>query len=101
MRIQTALYGMVLAAGAVLAPLSSEARVVVDIGVAPPPARVEVVPAARAGYIWAPGYWYWNGRAHAWHAGYWVRERHGYRWVGAHWEPAGPRWHYVPGYWAR
>jgi hypothetical protein len=101
MRVQTAIFTIALAAGAALAPLTSEARVYVDVDVAPPAPRVVVVPAARAGYVWAPGYWGWGGRAHVWHDGYWMRERRGYHWVPHHWEPAGPRWHYAPGYWAR
>jgi len=30
-----------------------------DIGVAPPPLQVEVMPAPQPGYVWAPGYWEW------------------------------------------
>lgn len=101
MRIQTAVCAIVLATGAALAPLSSHAGVFVDIGVAPPAARVEVVPAARVGYVWAPGYYYWNGRAHIWRGGYWIRNRPGYHWVAPAWTPNGARWHYAPGYWAR
>ena len=34
--------------------------VVVDV--APPPPHVEVVPAIPGpGYMWLPGYWYWQG----------------------------------------
>lgn len=103
MRMQTAICALTLAAAAALAPRASEARVYVNVDIAPPPPRTIVVPDPRPGYVWAPGYWYWNGshRRHDWHEGYWIRERHGYHWVGAHWEPYGPRWRYVPGYWAR
>jgi hypothetical protein len=101
MRIQAAVCGLILATGAALAPATSEARVYVDVGVAPPVARVEVVPAARRGYVWGPGYYYWNGRAHVWHGGYWIRERPGYHWVAPAWSPNGNRYHYAPGYWAR
>ena len=101
MRIQAAVCGLILATGAALAPTTSQARVYVDIGVAPPPARVEVVPGARRGYVWAPGYYGWNGRAHVWHGGYWMRERRGYHWVAPAWTPNGGRYHYAPGYWAR
>ena len=101
MRVQTAILALALAAGATLAPATSQARVFVDIGVAPPAARVEIVPAARRGYVWAPGYWAWDGRAHAWHGGYWLRERRGYHWNAPAWTPRGGRWHYSQGYWAR
>lgn len=101
MRIQTAILALALAAGAAFAPATSQARVFVDIRVAPPATRVEVVPAPRLGYVWAPGYWAWNGRAHVWHGGYWLRERHGYHWNAPAWTPRGGRWHYSQGYWAR
>jgi len=92
---------MILAAAAALTPATSEARTYVEVEVAPPAARVEVVPAARPGYVWAPGYYRWDGHAHVWHEGYWIRERHGYHWVADTWEPHGHHYRYVPGYWAR
>jgi len=103
MRMHTAILAAALATGTALAlvPPTAEARVYVDINVAPPPPRVVVAPPPRVGYVWAPGYWYWSGRSHVWHDGYWMRERRGYHWVGPAWEPRGPRWHYTPGYWAR
>jgi hypothetical protein len=101
MRMQAAVWGLILATGAALAPATSEARVYVDVGVAPPAARVEVIPGARRGYVWAPGYYAWDGRAHVWHGGYWIRERPGYHWVAPAWTPYGHRWRYAPGYWAR
>jgi hypothetical protein len=74
---------------------------VVDIDVRPPPARVIVVPARRPGYVWAPGYWRWDGRHHAWVDGVWIRERRGFFWVPAHWEERRGRWHFEAGHWAR
>jgi len=100
MRKQILGCGLVLALGAMFAPAMSQAGEVI-IGVAPPRARVEVVPAARVGYVWAPGYWRWNGYRHVWAGGYWVRSRPGWRWAPTHWVAYGPRWHYVPGYWRR
>ena len=82
--------------------LPSTARTFVEIQVAPPAPRVEVVPAPRVGYVWAPGYWRWNGHRHVWIRGSWLRERRGW-----HWEPdawvRGPngRWHLVRGRWVR
>jgi hypothetical protein len=58
-----------LTAAASLAPAVSSAGVNVDIDVAPPAPRVEVVPAARPGWVWAPGYWAWRGREHVWVGG--------------------------------
>jgi hypothetical protein len=97
MRIATLAGALALAVSALAAPYVTQAAVIV--GVAPPAARVEVVPAPRVNYVWAPGYWRWNGHRYFWVPGYWVPARHGYRWVPSHWAAYGPRWRYVPGYW--
>ncbi|MES3020980.1 MAG: hypothetical protein V4857_05270 [Pseudomonadota bacterium] len=52
---------------------------------APPAPRYESVPAARAGYVWAPGYWNWEGNRHVWTAGRWEAERRGYRYQRTEW----------------
>jgi len=88
----------VLAIGAITAT-GAQARVYFDVDVAPPPPRVEVVPAPRAGYVWAPGYWAYDGRRHVWHDGYWVHERHGHHWVPDRWDERGGHWHYSRGHW--
>ena len=76
-----------------------------DVEVAPPPARVEVVPAPRPGYVWAPGYWALEGGRHVWRGGHWVVVRPGYYWVPERWVeyrgPRGPHWHFAPGHWER
>jgi hypothetical protein len=77
------------------------ARTVVDIDVSPPPVRVVAVPAPRHGYVWAPGYWQWNGRRHVWVDGRWLRERRGYHYVPAHWEERRGRFHFDDGHWER
>jgi hypothetical protein len=89
-----------LALGAISVPIVSEAKTII-VEVAPPPARVEVVPAARVGYVWAPGYWNWNGHRHVWIAGRWVGERHGYHWEAHRWEEHEGRWHFQEGGWRR
>jgi hypothetical protein len=76
-------------------------RAALDIEVRPPPARVVVVPDPRVGYVWAPGYWQWDGRRHVWVEGRWLRERRGWHWVPAHWEERRERWHFEPGHWER
>jgi len=85
----------------VLAPAVGLARVNVDIDIAPPAPRTELVPGPRPGYVWAPGHYVWRRHAHVWVPGVWMRERRGYHWVPDEWAHAGPRWHYVPGHWAR
>ena len=89
-----------LALGAISVPIVSEARTVI-VEVAPPPARVEVVPAPRVGYVWAPGYWNWNGHRHVWVGGRWVGERRGYHWEAHRWEEHEGRWHFHEGGWRR
>jgi hypothetical protein len=104
MRMHSKILAAVLAAGvgAALVPAISQARVYVDIGVAPPPPPAAyVVPAPRPGFIWAPGYYRWDGYRHVWVGGYWMRARPGYRWVAPGWQPYGARWRYHGGYWAR
>ncbi len=63
------------------------------IGTPPPPPRVVVEPPPpRRGYVWAPGYWNWNGRRHVWVDGNWVRERRGYHYAAPEWRQDGDRY---------
>jgi hypothetical protein len=97
-----ALSAVVLVIAAAGMPIAGHAaRLVVDVDVAPPPVRVEVVPGPRVGYVWAPGYWRWNRGRHVWVRGYWIRERRGYHWVPQRWEERGKRWRFETGRWAR
>jgi len=75
-----------LVAPAMFTPAAAEVDLNVSIGVPPPPPRYEVVPAPRAGYIWAPGHWRWDGHQHVWNGGVWVPQRAGYRYVPDRWE---------------
>jgi hypothetical protein len=84
-----------LSAGALAAP------VYVDVRVAPPPSRTEVIPAARPGYLWVPGYWDWRGRRHVWVGGTWVRARPGYAYANPAWVEDGGRWRLNRGGWNR
>jgi len=45
--------------------------------VAPPAPQVVAEPLSRAGYVWVPGYWFWNGNRYVWAGGRWVAERRG------------------------
>lgn len=73
----------------------------VAVGVAPPAPRYEVVPPPRAGYVWAPGYWRWDGHRHVWIGGYWVRARPGYVYRPGRWDHARDGWRWHDGYWGR
>jgi hypothetical protein len=98
-RSQTAM----LLAGASLLTTSPAALSGVDvnilIGVPPPVTVVETVPAPRPGYVYAPGYWGWDGNRHVWIRGRAIAERPGYTWVSERWEPVSGRYRFVPGYW--
>lgn len=86
---------------AALAPASSMAAVGVGIviGNAPPPPRYERVPAPRHGYVWAPGYWSWEGRRHVWLEGHWEAERPGYVYQRPEWVREGDGWRFSEGGW--
>ncbi|MHB8519243.1 MAG: hypothetical protein ACYDH9_00665 [Limisphaerales bacterium] len=66
----------------------------------PPPARVEIVPLVPGpDYVWAPGYWGWQG-GWVWMSGSWViRPRPGVIWVGGHWARHRRGLVWVGGYW--
>ncbi len=98
---QLVLCGLVAVSSVTVLPMSAQAAVNLDIRVAPPAPRVEVVPAPRAGYVWAPGYWRWHGHQHVWTGGHWIHERRGYHWVPERWEAAGSNYRFHRGYWAR
>ncbi len=92
-----ALYVPALVTASLAAP-SLGAEIVSNV--APPPVRVERV-APREGYVWAPGYWQWNGNAYYWVAGSYVFERRGSHWIADRWEQDGAHWHYLRGHWER
>lgn len=73
----------------------------IEIGIAPPPPRVVEAPPPRPGFVWAQGYWAWNGHEHVWREGHWIPERRGYRWIADRWDERHGHWHYVPGHWER
>jgi len=73
----------------------------ISIGTPPPAPIVETVPPPRAGFVWAPGFWRWEGERHVWMSGHWIEERVGHRWIPDHWiEGPNGGWRYVPGHWA-
>jgi hypothetical protein len=99
--VVTGKIGVSLAGSVVVAPVVASAAVGIDINVAPPAPRVEVVPPPRPGYVWAPGFYEWRGGAHVWVPGRWMGERHGYHWVPDRWEQRGDHWHHWRGHWER
>ena len=87
--------------GAASIPVAASAAVTVYFHEAPPPSRVEVVPAPRHGYVWVDGYWGVQGHHHAWKAGHWERERHGYTYNQSQWTQHDNRWELNRGGWTR
>ena len=83
--------------------ISSEAALArtIYVEIAPPPARVEVIPVQRHGYVWAPGYWGWQHDKHVWVNGRSMRVRNGYQWAPDHWQEVNGRHQYYPGRWTR
>ena len=69
---------------------------------APPPPRVEVVPAPpRDAVEWEPGHWHWDGREYRWMPGCYVdRPGRAAVYVPGHWDerPNG-RWVWVEVHW--
>jgi hypothetical protein len=75
------------------------AEVGIEINVAPPPPRVVVAPPPRPGFVWAPGYYRWDGHSHIWVDGHFIRERRGAHWVPEHWDEHHRHYRFVPGHW--
>ncbi|MDB5956024.1 hypothetical protein [Ramlibacter sp.] len=72
------------------------------ITVAPPAPRTEVVPAPRAGWLWAPGHYEYNGGQYAWNEGRWMHERSGYEYREPRWVQRGDgSWYLVGNSWER
>lgn len=72
-----------------------------DVAPAPPPPPLSETPGPRPGYVWAPGYWTWEGGAHQWVEGHWMPARPGEHWVADQWQRAHGRWRFEPGHWAQ
>jgi len=82
-------------------PMTASADVAVYFNSAPPPARYEVVPAPRAGYIWSSGYWNAQNNHHVWQAGHWERERAGYYMTQPSWTQHEDTWQLQRGHWTK
>jgi hypothetical protein len=73
-----------------------------EVQIQPPVPREEILGVSPGvGYVWAPGYWGWEGGAHVWVAGHWLPPRAGYYWEPHVWAHTGYGWHLREGYWAR
>jgi hypothetical protein len=67
----------------------AQAQYTAIVSTAPPAPRHEVVPAPRAGWVWAPGHYEYRGGEYAWVEGHWMRERVGYEYREPRWVQRG------------
>jgi hypothetical protein len=94
------LLGALVASAIGAIPLQSAAAVSLSIDVAPPPPRYEAVPAPRAGFVWAPGYWdYGSNKRYGWKTGHWERQRAGMAYHADRWEQRDGHWYHQHGGW--
>ena len=89
--------GAIVASALGAIPVKAATSIYVDI--APPEPRVEVVPAPRVGFVWAPGYYAHRSGHYVWMNGRWERERHGQYWHPGHWIEHEGRWAFVQPGW--
>jgi hypothetical protein len=102
------LLALVILAGSAAAFAGPRVAIGFGFGYAPPPvayyapppvpAVAYVPPIPAPGYTWVGGYWYPAGPRWAWHAGYWARPPYAH----AYW--VGPRYYggrFYGGYWRR
>ena len=105
MSMRNILSWLSLVSSAVAMPAVAQVHVIpptppgVIILVAPPAPYVEVVPGPRPGYVWAPGYWQWEGQRHVWVHGRHVAARPGHYWVADGWQARDGRHQFTPGRW--
>ena len=100
MTVRNLILGSMLTAAAVALPAGAQARAVeLEVDVAPPAARVEVAPAPRPGFVYAPGYWQYDGKQYTWTEGRFIADREGHRYVVPAYEPRGQRWVFRAGHW--
>ncbi len=96
------LFVFVLGAAPFFGAESTAQAQVFRVQIAPPAARVEVIPAAPSPrHVWIPGYWGWNGTQHIWIPGYHdIPPGPGYHWIQARWVNEGGVFVFKRGHWA-
>lgn len=81
------------------APVYAPAPVVEVVAPQPPPPMFVENVVVRPGFIWAHGYWRWDGRRYVAERGHWEPMRPGYHYAHPHWEQRGDGWHWRAGVW--
>lgn len=94
--------GAVLAASLMGFGAAAQAQFSAIVSIAPPAPLVEVVPAPRAGYVWAPGHYEWCGDQYVWVQGHWLTARSGFEYREPRWvQRANGDWLLVGNTWER
>ena len=103
MKAASFLLAAVLAASAVpaVAQVSININVPGVVQVAPPPPRFERRPPMRAGQVWVPGRWQWDGRDYVWVGGRWQAARRDYVYAPGQWVQADGGWRWREDNWRR
>lgn len=111
--LKSKLSPLVLAAGIVALPAwsaSSSSAVIVSPALepqvifverAPPPLRTEVIPVPREGYVWAPGYWNYDGTTHVWVDGRFLPDQSGVVYIAPRWEASDGRYAFYGERWEK
>ncbi len=99
MRRRTQLAGLLLTLGVAGSIAPASAGIGISVDIAPPPPRVVEAPPPRPGYVWAPGYWDWDGRGYVWVDGRWEAARRGHRWHERRWVERDHHWYAEGGVW--
>jgi hypothetical protein len=103
MKLRTVFAGVLLALGAAAVPTLAQARIVeFDVTVAPPPPPVVVEvapPAPRAGFIYEPGHYAYDGQRFVWVEPQFIKEREGHVYTPYMLERRGEKWHFRGGHW--
>ena len=99
MNLRKTMLVLCIATGAAAGAAPALADVYVRIG--PPAPRYEAVPVLQPGWVWAPGYWNWNGHRYVWVRGHRVHANRGHHWVPHRWVEREGRWRMDRGHWDR
>ena len=85
-----------------LASTPAAAQVVIVAPTAPPPLRMEAMPAPRPDAVWVRGHWRWDGRGYVWVNGHWRPVEPGYshrRYMDGGWVQTSRGWEWREGGW--
>ena len=102
MKIRNAVGSIALVAGLLgVTTVGVASPMEIEIRTAPPPDRVEVMPAPRPGFVYERGHYLYDGEKYIWQEGKFFQEKEGQRYVPYAFEKRGETWFYRPGYWEK